>query len=394
MILLAVRTDALPSLVRRRRGAPDAAPAPAHAACERACAAAAHRTRPCSPCCSWSRCVFALRRLELLHRRQRGRDRAGQRRDRPPRPGADAGHPDRRHRPVRRVAARPLPPSCSGAAASRPRPAHRRRRRRGRARSASAAARSTRVLVARLGMPPLIVTLGTYSLFRGLAEGFTGGVKNYTDFPAAFLFLGQGRVPGGLPAQAPRAGRGRRRVLAARAPHRPSGGACARSASRPEGARFAGIPVARRLASSTCSAGPWPAWPPLVYAARLGQAKADAGTGYELFAITAVVLGGTSIFGGRGSVARDAARPGRAGRPAERPAPGRPARGAGGHPHRRPADRAPSARNRLARGKESRHETSRVSRWRPGCAGGARRRRRERRRRRRARRAAAASPSR
>ena len=36
--------------------------------------------------------------------------------------------------------------------------------------------------------------------------------------------------------------------------------------------------------------------------ARLGQAKADAGTGFELTAITAVVLGGTSIFGGRGSV--------------------------------------------------------------------------------------------
>jgi rhamnose transport system permease protein len=40
----------------------------------------------------------------------------------------------------------------------------------------------------------------------------------------------------------------------------------------------------------------------VIYTARLGQAKADAGTGYELFAITAVVLGGTSIFGGRGSV--------------------------------------------------------------------------------------------
>jgi rhamnose transport system permease protein len=40
----------------------------------------------------------------------------------------------------------------------------------------------------------------------------------------------------------------------------------------------------------------------LVYVARLGQAKADAGTGFELLAITAVVLGGTSIFGGRSSV--------------------------------------------------------------------------------------------
>ena len=40
----------------------------------------------------------------------------------------------------------------------------------------------------------------------------------------------------------------------------------------------------------------------IIYTARLGQAKADAGSGYELFAITAVVLGGTSIFGGTGSV--------------------------------------------------------------------------------------------
>ncbi len=40
----------------------------------------------------------------------------------------------------------------------------------------------------------------------------------------------------------------------------------------------------------------------VIYIAHLGQAKSDAGTGYELIAITAVVLGGTSIFGGRGSV--------------------------------------------------------------------------------------------
>ena len=40
----------------------------------------------------------------------------------------------------------------------------------------------------------------------------------------------------------------------------------------------------------------------IIYTARLGQAKADAGNGYELFAITAVVLGGTSIFGGTGSI--------------------------------------------------------------------------------------------
>ena len=40
----------------------------------------------------------------------------------------------------------------------------------------------------------------------------------------------------------------------------------------------------------------------VIYVAHLGQAKSDAGTGYELTAIAAVVLGGASIFGGRGTV--------------------------------------------------------------------------------------------
>jgi ribose/xylose/arabinose/galactoside ABC-type transport system permease subunit len=48
-------------------------------------------------------------------------------------------------------------------------------------------------LIARLQLPPLIVTLGTYSLFRGLAEALTRGAVTYTDFPAGFLFLGQER---------------------------------------------------------------------------------------------------------------------------------------------------------------------------------------------------------
>jgi rhamnose transport system permease protein len=70
----------------------------------------------------------------------------------------------------------------------------------------------------------------------------------------------------------------------------------------PEGARHAGIPVARRLVLVYLLSGLMAGLAAVVYAARLGQAKADAGTGYELFAITAVVLGGTSIFGGRGTV--------------------------------------------------------------------------------------------
>lgn len=156
-------------------------------------------------------------------------------------------------------------------------------------------------LVARLGVPPLIVTLATYSLFRGVAEGFTGGIRNYTDFPPALLFLGQGRLPGGVPAQVP--------LFVAAAVffwllvHRtPIGRGLRAIGFSAEGARFAGIPVARRLLLVYVLSGAMSGLAAVVYAARLGQAKADAGSGYELFAITAVVLGGTSIFGGRGTV--------------------------------------------------------------------------------------------
>jgi len=157
------------------------------------------------------------------------------------------------------------------------------------------------VLVSRLGLPPLIVTLGTYSLFRGIAEGMTAGVRNYTGFPQAFLFLGQGHLPGGVPVQLPLV------LLAALSfwllVHRtPIGRGLRAIGFSPEGARYAGIPVARRLAAAYVLSGLAAGVAATVYAARLGQAKADAGTGFELLAITAVVLGGTSIFGGRGSI--------------------------------------------------------------------------------------------
>jgi len=157
------------------------------------------------------------------------------------------------------------------------------------------------LLVARLRMPALIVTLGTFSLFRGLAEGLTAGVENYTGFPAGFLALGQGHVLGAIPVQG--------LVLLAAAVlyavllHASvAGRALYAIGFSPEGARHAGLPVGRRLALVYVLSGLMAAVAALVYVAYLGQAKADAGTGYELTAITAVVLGGTSIFGGRGTI--------------------------------------------------------------------------------------------
>src|SRR5439155_2025035 len=59
------------------------------------------------------------------------------------------------------------------------------------------------VLISRLQIPPLIVTLGSFSLFRGIAEGITGGAVNYSGFPERFLALGQGYFWGGIRKQAP-----------------------------------------------------------------------------------------------------------------------------------------------------------------------------------------------
>jgi rhamnose transport system permease protein len=157
------------------------------------------------------------------------------------------------------------------------------------------------VMIARLRFPPLIVTLGTLSLFRGIAEGLTRGVDNYSGFPARFLALGQGYVGGRIPTQLFIL------VLAALAGgwwlHRTTFGRTLYAIGHSsEGARYAGIPVGRQLGIVYLCSGIAASLAAIVYVAHLGQAKSDAGTGYELMAITAVVLGGASIFGGRGTV--------------------------------------------------------------------------------------------
>jgi rhamnose transport system permease protein len=157
------------------------------------------------------------------------------------------------------------------------------------------------LMISRLGFPPLIVTLGTYSLFRGAAEGLTRGIENYSGLPPGFLFLGQGYVAGFVPTQlfvlvAALAGFG---WWLHRTGHGRSLYAIGFSA---DGARYAGLPVKRRVALLYALSGLLSGLAAVVYVAHLGQAKADAGTGYELMAITAVVLGGASIFGGRGTV--------------------------------------------------------------------------------------------
>jgi rhamnose transport system substrate-binding protein len=156
-------------------------------------------------------------------------------------------------------------------------------------------------LITRLRVPPLIVTLATFSLYRGAAEALTGGYVSYGGFPAWFLSLGQGYIGGLVPAQFPLL------VVVFAAIwlwlHRANGGRRITAVGfNAGGARYAGIPVPAVLVRVYVLCGLMAALAGILFVSRLGQAKADAGSGYELLAIAAVVLGGTSIAGGRGTL--------------------------------------------------------------------------------------------
>jgi len=156
-------------------------------------------------------------------------------------------------------------------------------------------------LVAWLRRPALIVTLGTYTLYRGVAEGITHGAASYTGYPDSFLFLGQGYFWKVVPVQLP--------ILIAVAVfyyillHRSIAGRglYAIGLNTP-GALHAGIPVRKYLLLIYMLSGVVSGLAGIILVAHLGLAKSDLGTGYELGAIAAVVLGGTSVFGGRGTL--------------------------------------------------------------------------------------------
>jgi rhamnose transport system permease protein len=138
-------------------------------------------------------------------------------------------------------------------------------------------------------------------MFHGIAEGLTEGAVNYTGFPTSFLFLGQGYLLGMIPVQV--------FVLLVvflgywvLLHHSVFGRALYAIGFAPEGARYAGIPVGQRLGAVYFLCGLVSSLAAILYVAHLGQAKADAGSGYELDAITAVVLGGASVLGGRGTL--------------------------------------------------------------------------------------------
>ena len=153
--------------------------------------------------------------------------------------------------------------------------------------------------ITRLKVPPFVVTLGGMSVFRGAALLFAAGGP-ISGFDAGFGWWGQGKI-GPVPVPViiflicaiaahivltySRFGR---RVYAV-------GG-------NPEAARLSGLNVTAIICTVYVIMGFFCGLCAFVLSARLNSAEAVAGTGYELTVIASVVIGGTSLFGGVGTI--------------------------------------------------------------------------------------------
>jgi len=156
-------------------------------------------------------------------------------------------------------------------------------------------------LVAYVGLPSLAVTIGTLALYRGLAVGILGTTA-ITDFPLKWTNLAQGgfvtgRVPYvlvpivvlvlvfGVLLHFTSFGRGLYDI-----------------GLNSEAAHFTGVNVARTKLVTFVLTGAVSALAGIDYTLRYGSARGDNATGLELQVIAAVLLGGVSIFGGRGAL--------------------------------------------------------------------------------------------
>ncbi len=157
------------------------------------------------------------------------------------------------------------------------------------------------VLVTRLGLPSLVITIGSLALFRGLAYVVLGD-QAVSDFPSALTNLGFGTVPG---TQIPWSGVifAVLALLFAVVLHvSRTGRQLYALGSNKEAARFAGINVSRTKLALFLLSGLLSALAGIILTARLSSARPDNGVGFELNVVTVVLLGGVDIFGGRGSL--------------------------------------------------------------------------------------------
>ncbi|HVP12967.1 MAG TPA: ABC transporter permease [Phycisphaerae bacterium] len=155
------------------------------------------------------------------------------------------------------------------------------------------------VFVAHVHVHPLIVTLATLSAYRGIAEGVSLG-RPISGFPEQFTSLGTGTVAGvplpGIIFALAALGSGVMLMWSA------FGRRLYAIGFNENACRFSGISVDRIKLMLYTLSGTAAGLAAVIFAARRNTAKADVGLDMELNVITAVVLGGTSVFGGRGTL--------------------------------------------------------------------------------------------
>lgn len=156
------------------------------------------------------------------------------------------------------------------------------------------------LLIIRVRVPPLIMTLATLALYRGLAEGISQA-RSVRGYPEWFFVLGQGEVFG-VPTQL--------WILLVAIiifwivlAKTTFGRSLYAIGYNEEAARFSGIPVDRIKLIIYSLSGTMAGLAGYIFVSRVSTTRSDMGTGLELDAIAAVVLGGTSIFGGVGTIA-------------------------------------------------------------------------------------------
>jgi ribose/xylose/arabinose/galactoside ABC-type transport system permease subunit len=149
-------------------------------------------------------------------------------------------------------------------------------------------------LVTRIAVPALIITLGTMNIYRGVIMVITQG-RYITPIPSSYSALGSGFVPFiifaavlGLFIFVTLRTRFGRNLFAI-------GGS-------EQSAVYSGVPVRRYKMIVYVISGFLSALAGMILVGKSGFIQPQAGLGYELNAIAAVVIGGTSIFGGSGSV--------------------------------------------------------------------------------------------
>lgn len=168
------------------------------------------------------------------------------------------------------------------------------------------------LFVTKLKIPPFIITLGTYLIARGLAANITRGYPQVFDSGHPFLILGQGDLAklfglhgGGLFGAIPISFV----ILLFIATivyiilnHTPLGYRIYAVGGNIEAARLSGVNVDQVRIFCYATSGFLAALTGVILASRLGQGTPVVGSAYELWAIAAAVIGGTSLMGGEGTV--------------------------------------------------------------------------------------------